>query len=97
MIDMTSSHTGAVSENEDVTFTCVTDESSSGATIVWQIDGQTILSSQEASEEGSFNANISRSEITVTVNRTLNKKSVECFVGEDESVIDAKVLDVTCK
>ena len=94
---MTTSSPGKVSENEDITFTCVTDESSSGATVVWQVDGKTILSSQQAFEEARFNANITRSDLTIKVNRTLNKKNVKCYVAEDEAVIDARIMDVTCE
>ena len=94
---MATSSTGQILEDEDITFTCVTDESSSGATVVWQVDGKTISSSQQAFEEGRFNANITRSDLSFTVNRTLNQKSVECFVEEDNAVIDATVLDLTCE
>ena len=94
---MTTSSAGQILEDEDITFTCVTDESSSGATVVWQVDRKTILSSQQAFEEGRFNANITRSSFSFTVNRTLNQKSVECFVEEDDTVIDATVLDLTCE
>ena len=93
---MTTS-TGQILEDETITFTCVTDESSSGATVVWQVDGKTILSSQQAFEEGRFNANITKSDLSFTVNRTLNQKSVECFVEEDNTVIDATALDLTCE
>ena len=93
---MTQSPSGPVSENTEVTFTCVTDEAEPTADVVWSVDGNTRSSDNDSTEKGMYNTQKRRSVLTVRVNRTLNNKDVECHVSGEPAVNDSKTLDVRC-
>ena len=93
---MTQSPSGPVSENTEMTFTCVTDEAEPTADVVWSVDGNTRSSDSDSTEEGMYNTQKRRSVLTVRVNRSLNKKKVECYVSGKSAIKDTKTLDVRC-
>ena len=96
-ISMTQSPSGPVSENTEVTFTCVTDEAEPTADVVWSVDGNTRSSDSDSTEEGMYNTQKKRSVLTVRVDRTLNNKEVECYLSGSSAVRDTKKLDVRCE
>ena len=94
---MTQSPSGSVSENTEVTFTCVTDEAEPTADVVWSVDGNTRSSDSDSTEEGLYNTQMRRSELIVRVDRTLNSKKVECNVSGNTQATDSTILNVKCK
>ena len=96
-ISMTQSPSGPVSEDAEVTFTCVTDEAEPTADVVWNVDGNTRSSDRVSTEQGMYNAQKRRSVLTVTMDKALNNKEVECYVRGKSAVRDTKTLDVRCK
>ena len=95
-VSMSQSPSGQVAEDTDVTLTCVTDEAKPDASIVWLVGGKSVKTSSDSVEAGIYDANITRSQITLPVNRTLNGKEVEC-VAVEAGLHDKIVLDVVCK
>ena len=96
-VSMTQSPSGQISENTEVTFTCVTDEAEPTADVVWSVDGNTRSSNSDSTEEGMYNTQKRRSVLTVRVDRTLNKKKVECYVSGNTEATDSFELDVRCE
>ena len=96
-VSMTQSPSGPVSENTEVTFTCVSDEAEPTADVMWSIDGNTRSSDSDSTEEGMYNALKRRSVLTVRVDRTLNNKEVECYVSGNTQATDSIMLDVRCE
>ena len=96
-VSMAQSPSGPVSENTDVTFTCVTDEAEPTANVVWSVDGNTRSSDSDSAEEGMYNTQKRRSVLTVRVDRTLNNKKVECYVSKNTQATDPVILDVRCE
>ena len=94
---MTQSPSGPVSENKEVTFTCVTDEAEPTADVVWSVDGNTRSSDSDSTEEGMYNTQKRRSVLTVRVDRTLNNKKVECYISENTEATESIILDVICE
>ena len=94
---MTQSPSGPVSENTEVTFTCVTDEAEPTADVVWRVDGNTRSSDSDSTEEGMYNTQNKRSVLMLTVDKTLNNKKVECHVSGKSAVRDTNTLDVRCE
>ena len=94
---MTQSPSGPVSKNKEVTFTCVTDEAEPTADVVWSVDGNTRSSDSDSTEEGMYNTQKRRSALTVTVDRMLNNKKVECYVSGNTQATDSVILDVRCE
>ena len=94
---ITKSPTGAVSENTDVTFMCVTDEAKPTADVVWSVDGTIRSSDSDFTEDGMYNTQKRRSVLTVRVDRTLHNKEVECHVSGKSAVRDSITVDITCK
>ena len=93
---MTQSPSGPLSENTEVTFTCVTDEAEPTADVVWTVDGNTRSSDNDSTEDGMYNAQMRSSVLTVRVNRTQNNKKVECRVSGMPAINDTTTLNVTC-
>ena len=93
---MTQSPSGPVSENTEVTFTCVTDEAEPTADVVWNVGGNTRSSDSDSTEEGMYNTQKRRSVLTVRVDRTLNNKKVVCYVSGKSAIKYTKTLDVRC-
>ena len=94
---MTQSPSGLVSENKEVTFTCVTDEAEPTADVVWSVDGNTRSSDSDSTVEGMYNTQKRRSVLKVTVDKPLNNKKVECYVSGKSAVRDSVRLGVTCE
>ena len=96
-VSMTQSPSGPVSENTEVTLTCVTDEAEPTADVVWSVDGNTRSSDSDSTVEGMYNTQKRRSVLTVRVDRTLKKKKVECHVIGNTEATDSVILDVRCE
>ena len=95
---MSQSPTGAVPENTFVTFTCVTDEASPTADVVWTVSGSDSISqSRNSIMYGLYRAQKRRSVLRVRVNRALNGQRVECHVSGKVKVTDRVTLDVRCE
>ena len=94
---MAQSPSGPVSENTEVTFTCVTDEAEPTADVVWSVDGNARSSDSDTTEKGMYNTQKRRSVLIVRVDRTLNNKMVECYVNGKSAVRYSSTLGVTCE
>ena len=95
---LSASPPGAVSENMDITLTCITDEANPPAEVVWSRDGVAVTSafSEVATESGLYNAQRRVSNLSVRTNKTLNGAVYNCaVVGTDLS--RDYVMDITCK
>ena len=86
-----------MAEGSDVTLTCVTDESIPDAMIQWSIDGESVTSTSDSVESGDYSANKTRSTLTLTVDRSMNDKEVQCSVLGETEVTDQATLEVQCK
>ena len=96
IINMTQSPPDPVSDNTEVTFTCVTDEAEPTAAVVWSVDGNTRSSDSDSTEMGMYNTQKRMSVLIVRVDRTLNNKKVVCYVSGNSTVKDTQTLDVRC-
>ena len=96
-VSMTQSPSGPVSENTELTFTCVTDEAEPTADVMWSVDGNTRSSDSDSTEDGMYNTQKRRSVLTVRVDKTLNNKEVECYVSGNTQATDSIMLDVRCE
>ena len=94
---MTKYPPDSVTENTEVTFTCVTDESEPTADVVWSVDGNTRNSDSDSTEEGMYNTQKRISVLTVRVDRTLHNKEVECHVSGKSAVRETAMVDVMCE
>ena len=94
---MTQSVSGLVSQNTEVTFICVTDEAEPTANVVWKVGGEPISFTGESSEQGMYNTQKRRSVLSVTMDRSLNSQTLDCYVTTDTGVRDEVKLDVMCE
>ena len=53
---------------------------------MWFVGGESVKASSDSAETGMYDANITRSQIILPVNRTLNGKEVECILREDSDM-----------
>ena len=95
-ISLIQSPSGQVDENTEITLTCVTDESQPDASIVWFVGGESIEARTEYKETGMYEANVTRSELILPVNRTLNGKNITC-VAVEADLSDSISLSISCK
>ena len=93
---MSQSPSGQVAEDTDMTLTCMTDESKPDASIMWFVGGESVKASSDSVEAGMYDANITRSQIILPVNRTLNGKEVKC-VAVEADLHDTVALSVLCE
>ena len=95
-ITMSHQPSREIMERTSVTFTCVTGEAVPTAEVVWRVGGSHYTSqSQNTRVAGLYNALKRKSQLTLTVNRTLNGVDVECLV-KGSKVKQAETLDVKC-
>ena len=79
-----------------MTLTCMTDESKPDASIVWFVGENSVKANSDSVEAGMYDANVTRSQLILIVNRTLNGREVEC-VAVEADLHDKIVLNVLCK
>ena len=88
---------GQISEFTDVTFTCLAEEANPTAELIWTVDGNVVNPSRVYAYGGQFAGYKRGSDLTLTVNRTFNKKEVQCALADNEFISNKTLLDVTCK
>ena len=88
---------GQISEFTDVTFTCLAEEANPTAELIWTVDGNVVNPSRVYAYGGRFGGYKRGSDLTLTANRTFNKKEVQCALADNNDIKKEIMLFVTCK
>ena len=97
-ITMTQSPSGLVPKDTDITFTCLTDEANPTASVTWTVDGVSRSSSSDSSiDHNNYNALKRQSMLTLTADKTLHNKKVNCVISGNTGVSAEEMLNVACK
>jgi hypothetical protein len=80
-INLTSSHTGLVDENVDITLTCETDEGNPTPNITWKQNNDIIPETEGNELNGSFHALKWRSLLKIKTAKHINGVKYQCFTG----------------
>jgi hypothetical protein len=81
LIRLTSSHSGLIAENVDVTLTCLTDEGNPTPNITWMENTRLVTETDIAEIIGNYAAKKIKSWLKITTDRTLNGAKYQCFNG----------------
>ena len=89
-----------VSEGGSITVECITDTGNPTPTISWTKDGESLVSTASeiivpSSEDGVYNAQKTKSLLTIQVTRELNSKVYGCSISADIS--EMFTLGVKCE